>query len=776
MSAEIKSKHRITHSLKAHSPCQLPALREPNSLFAITIFLLLLLTSPRPTQAADSNSWHAARAPLMTRWAKEVSPTNALVEYPRPQLVRPDWQNLNGLWDYAITPDTTNNFSSPDGKILVPFPVESALSGVMTNFGEHSKLWYHKMFAVPPSWNGRRVRLNFGAVDWLCHVWVNGHLIGEHQGGYDPFTFDITDALTWKGAEDILVCVTDPTEGDQPRGKQSRKPEGIFYTATSGIWQTVWLEPVPVMCVDRVKIVPDVDTKSVHLWASVNSFTENLTVEAVVSAGGKEISRGTSAPNAELAINLPDAHLWSPDDPFLYDLKVTLKSGDRTLDSVSSYFAMRKIALKKDAQGFTRIALNDQFIFQIGTLDQGFWPDGVYTAPTDAALRSDIEFLKKTGFNFTRKHVKVEPDRWYYWCDRLGLMVWQDFPSGNNATVASQRDFENEVLHIVKSLENHPSIVVWVLFNEGWGQYDTEPLAGWLKELDASRLVDNASGWTDMRAGDLIDMHSYPGPDSPANEPHRASVLGEFGGLAVRVDGHMWSSNFWGYVLLTNTTELADQYTRMLKRVWRSHNLRGLSAAVYTQTTDVETEADGLLTYDRAVAKVDPAQLLAANHSGFNEIPKKVVLADALYDRVVWKYTIEQPEENWFKPKFYPAGWRDGAGGFGTDGTPGIYVGTIWNSPDIWLRRDFNLAAEDIPGMKFQVFHDEDVEIYLNGVLALKQPGFITDYDDFDISKEALAALHPGNNTIALHCHQTTGGQGIDVGILAPLPQTPKEK
>jgi hypothetical protein len=271
-------------------------------------------------------------------------------------------------------------------------------------------------------------------------------------------------------------------------------------------------------------------------------------------------------------------------------------------------------------------------------------------------------------------------------------------------------------------------------------------------------------------------MHSYPGPDSPAAEPHRASVLGEFGGLAATVDGHSLTSHFWGYVMLTNMNELADQYTRMLKRVWRSHNLRGLSAAVYTQTTDVETEGDGLLTYDRAVAKIDPAKLLAANNSGFTEVPRKVVLADALYDRMVWKYTIEMPETNWFMPKFYASGWKDGAGGFGTDGTPGIYVGTIWNTPDIWLRRDFNLASEDIPGMKLQVFHDEDVEVYVNGVLALKEPGFITDYDDFDISKEALAALHSGNNTIAVHCHQTTGGQGVDVGLLAPMPQNIKER
>ncbi len=486
----------------------------------------LILAAVAAVNAADSNGWHAAKAPLMTRWAAEVSPTNALPEYPRPQLARPDWLNLNGLWNYAILPDSTNQPLPIDGKILVHFTVESALSRVMNNLDEHDKLCYQRSFTVPESWRGRRVRLHFGAVDWRCQVWVNGRDIGRHQGGYDAFSFDITDALRWKGAEEISVTVTDPTEGDQPRGKQSRKPEGIFYTSTSGIWQTVWLEPVPEVCIDRLKTTPDVDAKALHLWVAVNTFSDTIRIKAVASIAGMEVASVTGLANADLVLNLPDPHLWTPNDPFLYDLKVTLLDGDKVLDSVSSYFGMRKIALRKDDQGVMRIALNDQFIFQVGTLDQGFWPDGIYTAPTDAALRSDIEFLKKSGFNLTRKHVKVEPDRWYYWCDRLGLLVWQDMPSGNNATVDGRRDFENELLHLIKDLENHPAIVVWVLFNEGWGQYDTDPLTESLKKRDPSRLVDNASGWTDMRVGDLIDMHNYPGPDAPVADPYRASVAG----------------------------------------------------------------------------------------------------------------------------------------------------------------------------------------------------------------------------------------------------------
>ncbi len=736
----------------------------------------LVLAGLASVCAAGPGDWHPATAPLMTRWAAEVGPTNALPDYPRPQLARPDWLNLNGLWEYAITPDSTNAPPPFAGKILVPFPVESALSGVMTNFDEHSKLWYQRSFPVPETWRGRRVRLHFGAVDWRCQVWVNGHDIGRHQGGYDAFTFDITDALRWTGHEEVTVCVTDPTEGDQPRGKQSRKPEGIFYTATSGIWQTVWLEPVSEVCIDRLKLMPDVDARSLHVRAAANTFSDAIRIKAVASVAGREVASVTGPANADLILNLPNPHLWSPADPFLYDLRVTLLDGDKELDSVSSYFGMRKIALRKDDQGVMRIALNDQFVFQLGTLDQGFWPDGIYTAPTDEALRSDIEFLKKSGFNLTRKHVKVEPDRWYYWCDKLGMLVWQDMPSGNNTTVDARRDFEIELFRMVDGLENHPAIIVWVLFNEGWGQYDTEPLTESLKKRDPSRLVDNASGWTDMRVGDLIDMHNYPGPDAPVSEPHRASVLSETGGLGLVVKDHAWSIQHWGYVMLSDADELSSRYQRALKQVWELHKLRGLSAAIYTQTADVETECNGLQTYDRAVAKIPADILLAANHGEISGPPMKVILADALFGRTTWKYTMEKPADDWAKSNFDASAWKEGAGGFGTTGTPGGYPNTTWDTSDIWLRRDFTLGLEDMTRLKLQIFHDEDAEVYLNGVLAAKLDGYITDYDEVDISKEAAIALQPGHNTIAVHCHQTSGGQGIDVGILSPQLIKPPDK
>ena len=471
------------------------------------------------SRAEPPPDWHAAVAPLATRWAAEVSPTNSHPEYPRPQLVRPDWLSLNGLWDYAITPASAERPSDYPGRILVPFPIESALSGVKEHLDEMSVLWYRRRLEIPPDWAQRRVRLHFGAVDWEARVRVNGREIGQHRGGYDSFFFDITDDLKRSGPEEIVVAVMDPTEGDQPRGKQSRKPENIFYTPTSGIWQSVWLEPVPDTCIEDLKLTPDLSTRQLRLHVGVNRLAPSLTVEAVAFAGGQEAGRVSGPANDELRLAIASPHAWSPDDPFLYDLRVTLRDDGRDADRASSYFGLRQIALRRDSKGRTRMALNNQFLFQVGALDQGFWPDGIYTAPTDAALRYDIEFLKRAGFNLARKHVKVEPDRWYYWCDKLGLLVWQDMPSGKNTTPEGRLQFEAELQRMVEGRYNHPCIIMWVLFNEGWGQYDTERLTAWLKAMDESRLVDNASGWTDKRVGDVLDTHSYPGPNSPSARP-----------------------------------------------------------------------------------------------------------------------------------------------------------------------------------------------------------------------------------------------------------------
>jgi hypothetical protein len=720
-------------------------------------------------QAESLPIWQPAKAPLMTHWAAGVTPTNCHPEYPRPQLVRPDWQNLNGLWDYAVRPLASGAPEHYDGQILVPFPIESALSGVMKPLGATDALWYRRTTQIPPAWRGRRIRLQFGAADWQCKVIVNGRQAGQHSGGYDRFALDITDCLHWDRPEEIVVVDTDPTEGDQPRGKQSLHPQGIFYSSNSGIWQTVWLEPVPTVCIDSLWMTPDLDAKGLRVCVAVNSLADDLQVEAVALADGAAVGTVTGPAGTELLLPVANPKVWSPDSPFLYDLQVTLKKGGQEMDRVASYFGMRQVALSRAGQGAARITLNGQALFQIGTLDQGFWPDGIYTAPSDDALRSDLVFLKAAGFNLTRKHVKIEPDRWYYWCDKLGLLVWQDMPSGNNATPEGQREFEVELFHMVKDLYNHPSIILWVLFNEGWGQYDTPRLTQCLKTLDPSRLVDDASGWADTHAGDIVDGHGYPGPPSLEAETRRATVVGEFGGLGMIPEGHCWSaSRNWAYRMEPDAKALEDAYVVLLRQVWSLHHLHSLSAAIYTQTTDVETECNGLLSYDRAVSKLTPQVLAQANAVGRGQTPGRVIVPDARSAKVTWSYTLQEPEPGWFRPDFNAARWQEGAAGFGTPETPGALVHTVWATADIWLRRQFTLGNEDLHGLKVEAHHDEDLEVYFNGVLAVKLPGYIEHYEQFDVLPEAAATLKPGVNMLAVHCHQTTGGQYVDVGLIVP--------
>jgi len=591
-----------------------------------------------------ARAWQPAPGPLMTRWAKDVSPKNAHPEYPRPQMVRQQWQNLSGLWDYAITEKDAPQPTAWDGQILVPFPVESALSGVMKRVSEQERLWYRRTFKVPGSWKGKRVLLHFGAVDWEASVWVNGREIGTHRGGYDAFSFDITDALKASGDQELVVAVWDPTDaGYQPRGKQVRKPGGIWYTPTSGIWQTVWLEPVAASHIHSLRITPQVDASSVIVQTTARSGAgRSLEFEVEVLDGTKVVQRakiGTSstagevvAPRVELKV--PNAKLWSPDSPHLYGLRIRLFEDGKKVDVVESYFGLRKIAVAKDAHGINRLFLNNRPLFQFGPLDQGFWPDGLYTAPTDEALRYDIEMTKKLGFNMARKHVKIEPARWYYWCDKLGLLVWQDMPSGDRYISGNQPDitrspesaanFERELRAMVEGLYNHPCIVMWVPYNEGWGQWDTCRIVDLIKQWDPTRLVNNASGWTDRGCGDVHDIHSYPGPAVPPLDEKRAAVLGEFGGLGLPVKGHTWQDERnWGYRSFKTAEELTDAYIALIRRLHPMTGNQGLCAAVYTQTTDVEVEVNGLMTYDRALVKMDPAAIAAANQTVYTPPPPR---------------------------------------------------------------------------------------------------------------------------------------------------------
>src|SRR6266850_5754786 len=588
----------------------------------IKLLFFCLILSVSSLFAAD---WQPAAGPLKTHWAADVSPKNAHPEYPRPQMVRSDWLNLNGLWDLSITRKDVEKPEAFTNQILVPFPVESALSGVRKSVSENDRLWYRRTFELPRRWAGKRILLHFGAVDFEARVSVNGKDVGSHRGGYDAFAFDITDAVRAAGANEILVSVLDPTDAStQPRGKQVRNPHSIWYTSTSGIWQTVWLEPLSAAYIKDLKIVPDVDKSAVTIQPVTTTRLGSAKVEASIWEGIREIYSASVTPGGQMIIPIKDAKLWSPEHPYLYTLVVRLKIGSTTVDKVESYFGMRKISLGKDDKGFTRLMLNNKPYFQFGPLDQGFWPDGLYTAPTDEALRYDIEMTKQLGFNMARKHVKVEPERWYYWCDKLGLLVWQDMPSGDKyikpnepditRSPESGKEFETELEALVHGRQNHPSIVMWVPYNEGWGQWDTARIVDFMKKLDPSRLVDDTSGWSDRAVGDVNDMHKYPGPGAPEPEQNRAIVLGEFGGLGLPLPGHTWQSEKnWGYRSYTNAAALAEAYTDLTRKLFPLIEEKGLSAAVYTQTTDVEVEVNGLMTYDRAMTKMDLKKLAEAN-------------------------------------------------------------------------------------------------------------------------------------------------------------------
>ena len=717
--------------------------------------------------------------PLMTHWGKQIDPEKVLPEYPRPQMMRGEWLNLNGLWQFSAGKP---NEPPPIGKefaqsILVPFPVESALSGVM----EHSNLlWYRRVFNVD-DWidSERRVLLHFGAVDWETGVWINGKNVGSHRGGYDPFTFDITEALKPAGEQEIIVWVSDPTsDGPQPRGKQVNDPQGIWYTPTTGIWQTVWLEPVTKAYIRSIKLVPNVDRKCLIATADCMGARAAHTVEVCLPLGDGTEAVMTGLPGRPIIMPIENPKLWSPDSPHLYDLRVRLLDDNQAIDEVYSYFGMRKIALGPDSQGITRLMLNGRPLFQIGVLDQGFWPDGLYTAPSDEALRYDIEMLKQLGFNLARKHVKIEPARWYYWCDKLGLLVWQDMPSGDKyigpsdpdivRTRESKRQFEYEMRQMILAHYNNPSIVMWVIFNEGWGQYDTERMVKLAHALDPSRLIDSASGWADRVVGDVHDIHAYPGPAAPRPETQRAAVLGEFGGLGLPLEGHTWTDKKnWGYRNLTSREQLTEKYEQLLERLRPLIGDPGLCAAVYTQVSDVETEVNGLLTYDRAVLKPDVERIRAVHEKLHLPPPTTTsIVPTSRATGLEWRYTTKPPAAKWFQPSFDDGNWKAGPGGFGTDGTPGAVVRTVWNTNEIWLRRGFELSGELTGDVRLMVHHDEDVELYINGILAAQAEGYTVSYELLRLTPAGRAALQPGQNTIAIHCKQTGGGQYIDAGLV----------
>ncbi len=590
-------------------------------LFFFTISLLL--------STASFAQWQPQGDKIKTSWGENLNPDKVWNEYPRPLMERSEWRNLNGLWEYAILPAGQTEPKTFQGKILVPFPVESSLSGVQQEVGEHKELWYMRRFSIPAGWKNKNILLHFGAVDWKAEVFLNDIKIGSHSGGYTAFSFDLTPFLK-TGEQKLVVKVWDGSDsGYQPRGKQVRKPEGIWYTSVTGIWQTVWLEALPERYIKALKNSSDIDRSRIRVEVTTENCSKADIVEVSVFESGKQVAVGKASAGQPLDLYIPEARLWSPESPFLYDLQVNLYSRGKLIDRVKSYAALRKISTRRDSNGILRMQLNNKDYFHFGPLDQGWWPDGLYTAASDEAMLYDIRKTKDFGYNMIRKHVKVEPARWYAHCDRIGLLVWQDMPNGDRSpqwqnlnyfngselirSAESEANYRKEWKEIIDLLYSQPSVVVWVPFNEAWGQFKTEEIAEWTKAYDPSRLVNAASGGNHYRTGDILDLHNYPGPAMYLYDAERVNVLGEYGGIGLPLQGHLWQPDKnWGYIQFKNPKEVTDEYIKYaeaLKKLIRT----GFSAAVYTQTTDVEVEVNGLMTYDRKVIKMEEERIRRIN-------------------------------------------------------------------------------------------------------------------------------------------------------------------
>lgn len=598
----------------------------------------LILTMAIAGMATSAFAWTPAGNHIMTTWGEQLNPGAVWQEYPRPIMERSAWENLNGLWNYAITAKDAAKPSKYDGEILVPFAVESALSGVGKTVGKDKALWYNRSFTVPSAWKGQDILLNFGAVDWKADVWINDVKVGSHTGGYTPFSFNISNALR-KGENSITVKVWDPSdEYFQPRGKQVKEPNGIWYTPVTGIWQTVWLEPVDKTHIKDIKILPNIDNNTLAVTVIPSAGENSVLAEVNVSDNGKVIASGKSTNGEIVEISMPsDVQYWSPSNPKLYDLDIILYDADgKKKDNVKSYAAMRKFSTARDANGIVRFQLNNKPIFQFGPLDQGWWPDGLYTAPSPEALVYDVDKTKDWGFNMIRKHVKVEPAIWYTHCDKNGIIVWQDMPNGDSSpewqsrnyfngtekkrSAESEANYRKEWKEIIDALYNYPSIAVWVPFNEAWGQFKTPEIVEWTKAYDPSRLVNPASGGNHYTTGDILDLHHYPGPSMYLYDAQRANVLGEYGGIGMVVDSHIWTPDRnWGYVQYKTPEEVTKQYVEYADELARLAD-RGFTGGVYTQTTDVEVEVNGLMTYDRKVVKMDEDKVREANRKIINTV------------------------------------------------------------------------------------------------------------------------------------------------------------
>ncbi|RAV27530.1 glycoside hydrolase family 2 protein [Sinomicrobium soli] len=735
--------------------------RPVQSLFLISLLSLTALYAQEIKKTA-----------IQTPWAEEVTAENVWKEYPRPQLERKDWLNLNGHWDYAILDKDAPRPGNYQGKILVPFCVESELSGVQKKVLPEQQVWYRTSFTLPSSWSGKHILLHFGAADWETRLWINGEYAGSHKGGSNPFSFDITPFLNGKEQE-ITLSVWDPTDTEsQARGKQVLNPKGIWYTAVTGIWQTVWLEPVEKTYIADIYPVADIDREKVVIKNHIKNASEHTTLSVKVKSKGRVITEKSVNANSDLEIPVKNPELWSPDHPFLYQLEISLFEGKEKRDEVRSYFAMRKISREKDALGYERLFLNNAPLFQYGTLDQGWWPGGLLTPPSDEAMRYDMDMLKKMGFNMLRKHIKAEPARYYYYADKAGILVWQDMVTGFETARSKEQhirpeaekdwerpkssadQFEKEWKAIIDHLRFFPSIVTWVPFNEGWGQYDTGRIVKWTQEYDPTRLVDGVSGWTDRGVGDMNDAHQYPGPGMEPAElnPGRAIVLGEFGGLGLPVKGHIWNPEMrnWGYRTYHSTEKLEQQYTELIHNMAPMIN-KGLAAAIYTQTTDVEGEVNGLMTYDRKVVKIKPEKLNKL-HALLYRHPLRAT--EILPDSEVRPQTVGVSYRN-------PLRGNAAVKELFTEKQGPV---TVKKGEEAWFLKTFEL--QEIPrNLQLRIYATGDIKVLLNGKPVVEK--FLRTkrhYDEINLNHH-ISALQKGNNEIVVITGNVKNDMETDFGL-----------
>jgi ribosomal protein S17E len=756
------------------------------------IFTLVLLLQYSFIQAQN---WAPVPGQIMTSWANDVTPENVWKEYPRPQMVRTDWLNLNGLWDFEITDRDTNKIAiNYARKILVPFCVESALSGIKETITGKQQMMYRRYFTVPSNWNQKYLILHFEAVDYETKVWVDGKYVGMHKGGYDHFQFDITGFLSKEQKHEIKIVVWDPTnEGSQPIGKQSLPAirNVTKYTATSGIWQTVWLEPINDVAIESIKIIPNIDNATISLQTKVVGATQGTRIKIQAFDQGKEIASSIAADDELVSLQLNQPKLWSPTNPFLYDLKLSLVKDGKVVDEVSSYFGMRKISMGRDQEGYMRILLNNAIIYQLGPLDQGYWPDGILTPASDQALRYDIAYLKKIGANMDRMHMKVQPERWYYHCDQLGILVWQDMVSPTKFIETKSNlnpsDFELEHNITVDQLYNHPSIIQWVLFNESWGQYDTERLTAALKAKDPTRLVINASGWHDKKVGDIRDFHDYtihPAIALVTKNDERAMVLGEAGGFDLLIPGHLWTPDLktetklktdWTIDfkkgVVKSADELIEKYTILLDDLFQLKKY-GLNAVVYTQISDVEDEISGWMTYDRKVGKL-PDTTFAALHQQFFKptITGKYILPLSMNTAQQWNYRFTAPSNDWIKNTTI-ADFKLGEAPFGIESNNAHKVNTTWNTNSLFLNKEFTLTA--LPSKLSLVACNTGItDVYINGAYVMQFNNFLKNDPEVKISEtllsdKAMKLLKLGVNQLSLKFNFPSVGKPVyyyDFGI-----------